>query len=229
MEKSNSSVYIIIPCYNENSVIEQVTRDLISLDYTVVVVDDGSAQSISNQLVDTPVEVLTHPFNLGQGAALQTGMEYALKKGAKVIVHFDGDGQHNAHEIDQLIQPIVKKETDVVLGSRFLNRNLNQIPYGKRFILKLGRIFNFLTSGIWLTDAHNGFRAFSSEAASKCIILENSYAHATEILRLIKSNNLNYQECPVTVKYSSYSKKKGQSIFNSINIFFDILIGNKIP
>jgi glycosyltransferase involved in cell wall biosynthesis len=199
---------------------------LIDSDYSVVVVDDGSNDSTWSILLDLPVYALRHPINLGQGAALQTGMTFALRQGAQVIVHFDADGQHRAEDIDLLIEPVLNGESDVVFGSRFLRRaDSSAVPLLKRCLLRCATVFNGVMCGVWQTDAHNGFRALSPEAAKRICIHENGYAHASELVSQIQRLGLRYIERPTTIIYSEYSKAKGQSAWNALNIAIDLLLG----
>lgn len=219
-------VFVIIPAYNEHEVIQQVLQELLPFQYSIVVVDDGSSADLQELLAGLPVFVLRHRVNLGQGAALQTGIEFALSKKAAYIVSFDADGQHRPEEIEQLLAPIRAGGTDITMGSRFLSKSSN-IPRGRRILLKTARFINYLFTGLLLTDAHNGLRAMNSSAASKIRIRQAGMAHATEIIAEIRKKHLRYQEIPVTIHYTDYSRKKGQTVWGSFRIFFDILL-NKI-
>jgi len=218
-------IFVIIPCYNEAGIIRQTVLQVLDANYEVIVVDDGSEEDILPQIKDLPILYLKHAVNLGQGAALQTGMEYALAQGADIVVHFDADGQHQANDIQQLLTPILQEEADVVLGSRFLKpEHTQKIPTFRKFVLQIARTINFLFTGLWLTDAHNGFRALNKKALNSISITENRMAHATEILKQIKDSKLRYRECPTQIIYSAYAKQKGQSSWNAINIFIDLLL-----
>lgn len=220
-------VYIVVPAFNEHAVIRQVISSLLPYQYNVIVVDDGSETSLYPQLKELPVSFLRHEANLGQGAALQTGIEFALSKDAKYIVTFDADGQHRPDEIEKLLHPLVNDEVDITLGSRFLPGANHNMPTGRRIVLQIGRKLNYLLTGLSLTDAHNGLRAMNRKAAAAIEITENGMAHATELLTQISKKSLRYKEIPVTIQYTDYSKKKGQSAWNSFRIFFDLLL-NKI-
>ncbi len=225
---NSKSIYIVVPCYNEKQIIRQTISSLISFGYSIIVVNDGSSQNIYEEIFDMPIIYARHKINLGQGAALRTGTEIALKRNAEIIIHFDSDGQHSANDITEMIGPLIRKEADIVIGSRFLKKaDTQKIPAKRRLLLRVARIVNGLLTGIWLTDAHNGFRAMNKFAAQKIKIKENRMAHASEILLLIKRNNLKYTERPTHIIYTEYSKAKGQSPFNSINIVIDIIL-NKI-
>lgn len=220
-------VFIVVPAFNEDTIIRQVVNDLLLYQYRVVIIDDGSETSLYPRLKDFPVFFLRHEANLGQGAALQTGIEFALSKNAKYIVTFDADGQHRADDIEKLLQPLANDEADITLGSRFLPGANHNMPAKRRMLLQIGRRLNYLLTGLMLTDAHNGLRAMNIKAAASIQITENRMAHATELLTQIQKKRLRYKEIPVTIQYTDYSKKKGQSAWNSFRIFFDILL-NKI-
>ncbi len=219
-------VFVIIPAYNEEKVIEKVLHELSPMHYSIVLVDDGSFQDLGLLLKGFPLFLLRHKVNLGQGAALQTGIEFALARKAKFIVTYDADGQHQATDIDKLLGPLVTREADITLGSRFI-LNTSRIPAGKRIVLQIARFINFFFTGLLLTDAHNGLRAMTREAAVKIRFRQSGMAHATEIIGEIRKHRLRYKEIPVTIQYTDYSKQKGQTVWGSFRILFDILL-NKI-
>ena len=113
---NSPQIYVIVPCFNEKAVLRQTLLPLTKQKYNVIVVDDCSSDASQEDLKDLPIHYLRHSINLGQGAALQTGMEFALQKDAEIVVHFDADGQHPANEISNLIQPILDGKYDIVLG-----------------------------------------------------------------------------------------------------------------
>ncbi|MEM4336805.1 MAG: glycosyltransferase family 2 protein [Candidatus Woesearchaeota archaeon] len=216
--------YIVIAAYNEEKSIAKVIDDLKNHGYkNIIVVDDGSSDKTYEIAKKKNVYVLKHIINRGQGAALKTGIDFALSKGADIIVTFDADGQHLAEDIENVIKPIANKEVDVVLGSRFLNKKV-KVPFLKMLILKGGVIFTWVFSGIKLTDTHNGFRAFSRDAAKKIKITQDKMEHASEIIDEIAKKKIKFKEVPVKIIYSEYSKAKGQSIFNSIKIAFKLIM-----
>lgn len=220
---------MVIPAYNEAKVIGATLQAVIGAGFSVVVVDDGSKDNTWEIIRRLPLYALRHAINLGQGAALQTGMTFALLSGAEVIVHFDADGQHDLEDIENLISPILEGKADVVFGSRFLRQiDTQQVPTSKKIVLKAAIIVNGLFTGIWLTDAHNGFRALSYSAAQRIKLHENGFAHASEILIRVREQKLTYLECPTKITYSEYSRAKGQSIWNAFNILIDLLIRRTI-
>ncbi|HKQ73207.1 MAG TPA: glycosyltransferase family 2 protein [Blastocatellia bacterium] len=218
-------VFVIIPAYNEGQVIHGVVKPLIEVGYSIVVIDDASTDGSQITLSALPIHYLRHAVNLGQGAALQTGMTYAVQQGAEYIIHFDADGQHHHEDIPSLLEPLVSGEADIVFGSRFLRAaDENSVPRIKRLALRAGVVADRLIAGIRLTDAHNGFRALNRQAASRICLRENRYAHASEILVQVRRLRLRYAERPTRIEYTEYSKSKGQSLWNAFNILFDALI-----
>jgi glycosyltransferase involved in cell wall biosynthesis len=218
-------VWAVIPAFNEDAVLRTTAAAVAEAGYSVVVVDDGSLQPAELLLRGLDLTIVRHPVNLGQGAALQSGADYALSQGASYIVHFDADGQHPVAGIADLAAPVVKGECDMAIGSRFLrSSDAVQVPAAKRFLLKSGMIVNGLLTGMWLSDAHNGLRVLSRDAASRIRIRENGYAHATEILDLARRARLRVMEVPCTITYTDYSRAKGQSMLNSLNVLIDLLL-----
>jgi glycosyltransferase involved in cell wall biosynthesis len=221
---SFADVWVVIPCYNEAKVIRRVTSTAREVIPNVVVVDDGSSDDTRAELAGLGVHYVRHPVNLGQGAALQTGIDYALRHGAAKIVTFDGDGQMKADEIPLLCQALDEKGVDLVLGSRFLlPEKSTAIPPGRRLLLRLATIFTRATTGLRVSDTHNGFRVLSRRAASAIRIRQDGMAHASEILSQIGSRRLSYAEVPVSIAYTDYSLAKGQSGANSLNILWDLI------
>ncbi len=214
-------LYIILPAYNEEQKIGRVIRDLFQHGYTnIVVVNDGSSDLTAIEAAAAGAMVLSHKVNRGQGAALQTGNEYALLNGAEIIVHFDADGQFNVVDIIKGINKITDENLDIVFGSRFLDER-SKVPFFKKyFILPFSRMLNNWITGLKLTDVHNGFRIMRKEAAEKIKITQDQMAHNSEIPRLVKDNNLKYAELPVEVFYF----ENGQGISGGFKILWDLLI-----
>lgn len=216
----SDKVFIVIPAYNEEKNIGKVIENLLTIYRNIVVVDDNSSDTTCQIVKKYPVYLARHIINLGQGAALQTGSQLALKLGADIIVHFDADGQHRADQIDKLVVPIKENGADIVFGSRFLS-DKSTLPRLKSYLLlPIGRIVNWLFSGLRLSDAHNGYRALSRQAAEKIELSQNRMAHATEILIMVKEHKLRYQEVPVIVDYEEF----GQGMLDGIKIIRDLLI-----
>lgn len=218
---------IIIPVYNEGNQISSVLDGLSTQKYLIVVVDDGSTDNSCDIIQSYNVHLLRHLVNLGQGAALMTGIKYALTvPELKYIITFDSDGQHQSSDIPKLVDALAKEKCDVALGSRFIvGANAENITALRRITLKLALFTTRLTTGLKITDTHNGLRAFTVEAAAKIKITQNRMAHASEILQQISKFKLSYCEVPVNVLYTQYSKSKGQSLVSAIDIILDIIRG----
>ena len=220
----NKQVFIIVPVYNEALVIKNVLLDIMKTYSSVVCIDDGSSDNSAEQIMQTGSFLVRHPINMGQGAAIQTGIEFARSFNiSKYFVTFDADGQHRLEDVKNMIHEIETKKVDIVFGSRFLGETEN-MGIMKSIILKLAVRFSNLTSGIKLTDTHNGLRVFNKKVADKMQITMSDMAHASEILEIVRENDFSYSEVPVKILYTDYSKAKGQSIFNAVNIAFDVLI-----
>ncbi|MFO0970113.1 MAG: glycosyltransferase family 2 protein [Gemmataceae bacterium] len=222
-----ATVWIVMAAYNEESRLGHTLAQLLPRYANVVVVDDGSRDATAEVALAQDVWVLRHLINLGQGAALQTGIDFALRQGAQFIVTFDADGQHDAAEIDRLLEPLRAGAADVALGSRFLGATVH-MPWTRRLVLKLGVLFTRVFSRIRVTDAHNGFRAFTRDAARKVRISQNRMAHASEILDQIVHHGLRYVEVPVTIRYSQDTLAKGQSSWNALRIVSQLLLGRMV-
>lgn len=215
-------MFIVIPAYDEAKNIGQVVREIYQIhpQARVVVVDDGSIDETGQLAREAGAAVLRHLINRGQGAALATGTEYALAQGAQIIIHFDADGQFEPMEINQAADLVRSGQAEAALGSRFLQKqSANKIPLTKKYlILPLARFVNFLFTGLWLSDAHNGFRALSRRAAELIQIRQDRMAHNSEIIQQIKKHHLTFQEVPVTVNYHCY----GQGFFSGLRVLKDL-------
>jgi len=213
-------IFVIIPAYNEEKNIVKVLKSVKPLVNRVIVVDDGSSDKTAQLAEQQGVTVLRHLINRGQGAALQTGNQYALKKGGEIIVHFDADGQFLAEEIKDIVQPLEQGEADVVFGSRFLEKK-SEIPWFKeKIILPIGKIVNKLMIGVSLTDPQSGFRALSRRAVQNFNIENDGMAHCSEILYKVFKNNFKIKEVPITVIYHNF----GQRFSGGIKIIKDLFL-----
>jgi polyprenyl-phospho-N-acetylgalactosaminyl synthase len=219
---ANDDVWVIIRCFNESQVVRGVIEEVRQYFPNVVGVDDGSADTSSAEMVAAGAVVVRHAINLGGGAALQTGVEFALlDPQAKYFVCFDADGQHRPEDALSMVQRLRRGEEDILIGSRFLGSSAG-MPRSRRILLRVARVFERLTSGVSLTDAHNGLRAFTRAFAERLDLQLTDMAYASELLSLIKQSGMRYAEHPVTIQYTEYSMAKGQRSINSVNIAMDI-------
>ncbi len=213
---------VVMPVYNEQAVVGDVIRELVDLGITVIAVDDGSTDGSAEEIDKAGAIRVTHPINLGQGGALQTGFQAALRfTDAKYVVTFDADGQHQARD---LVGMVAKAEEgfDVVLGSRFLDDKTELSPL-RRLILKTAtKVFN-RRSSVKLTDAHNGLRLLRREVVAGIKLAHMGMAHASELEHALTRPEYRVTEFPVHVLYTEYSRSKGQPLLNSVNILVDML------
>lgn len=214
---------VVVPMYNEASVIGDVVHALRASFARVICVDDGSRDTSGVIARQAGADVVTHPVNLGQGAALQTGIRFALEdQHARFVVTFDADGQHRVDDAARMVEVARDQGVDVVLGSRFAAGGAHSVPRARRAVLSAGVAFTRATTGLALTDAHNGLRVLSRSAAERIALTHVGMAHASELLSQIARHGLSYVEAPVTIDYTDYSRSRGQSNVNALNILFDL-------
>jgi len=214
-------MWFILAAYNEEKQIEKTVKKLKNAGYSnIVVVDDGSEDRTYELAKKQNIRVLRHAINMGQGAALRSGTDYALGKKAKYIIHFDADGQHRVEDIPAIMQPLLKDEAQICLGSRFLDKNKKtKMPLHRTFYVKGGLMFTRIMTGLKITDTHNGFRAMTAKAAKELEITQDGMEHASEILELIARKNIKYKEVHVIIKYDEETLKNSQNSFKSgVNI-----------
>jgi glycosyltransferase involved in cell wall biosynthesis len=221
---TDKKIFFVIPAYNEEKSIGLVIDDLKRAGYkNIIVIDDGSRDNTYAEAKKKGVVALKHIINRGQGAALRTGIDCAIKQGAEFIVTFDSDGQHRVEDLSAMLEPVIKGEVDVTLGSRFLRKT--KMPLGRKILLKGSIIVQWLFYGIRLSDAHNGFRVLSRRAAEQIMIESDRMEHASEIVEEIVKKNIKYEEIPVEIRYSGYSMRKGEgSFFGAIKILFKMIM-----
>lgn len=220
---TNLDVWVVIPLYNEATVIGEVVNGLTPVFPNVVCIDDGSRDGSGKIAQEAGARVVTHPINLGQGAALQTGFDYALERGAQYVVTFDADGQHRVVDAAAMIERARNENLAIVFGSRFLD-DRTKAGALKKLVLKTAVAVTNWTTRTKLTDAHNGLRVIRADALRGFTLKQDRMAHGTEIVVKLGRTGLPYAEHPVEVLYTDYSKAKGQSLLNSVNILIDLII-----
>ncbi|MDH6196401.1 glycosyltransferase involved in cell wall biosynthesis [Mycobacterium frederiksbergense] len=217
-------VWIIIPAFNEASIIGDVVSDVRSVFPHVVCVDDGSRDDTGDRALAAGAHVVRHPVNLGQGAAIQTGVEYARSRpGAKLFATFDADGQHQVKDVVRMIDRFDTDQVDLVIGTRFAGV-VTHTPPLKRIILRAAAFLSPQSRALGLTDAHNGLRVFNKVVADELNLTMNGMSHAGEFIALAYQNRWRVVEEPVEILYTDYSKSKGQPLLNGVNIIFDGLL-----
>lgn len=221
---SRCLISIVIPAFNEQRTLGEVLDELLATcpSVSVVVVDDGSTDRTSEVAASRPVHLLHHATNLGQGAALKTGFDYALAHGADILVTFDADGQMFAGDVARICEPIAVSAYDVVLGTRFADVQPEGMTRLRRLTLRLGIWFTRVTSRLPVTDTYNGLRALSRAAAEQIRIDQNRMGHGLEIIYEIARLKLRWKEVPVSIRYTEYSKEKGLSSWAALDIVADL-------
>ena len=222
-------VWIVVPAYNEAAVIGEVIADLRSVFDHVVCVDDGSQDDTGAVALRAGAHLVRHPVNLGQGAAIQTGIEYARSQpGAEVFVTFDADGQHRVKDVMRMIDKLTAEDVDIVIGTRFADQGVHsEVPVLKRIVLRTAVWLSPRSRRLNLSDAHNGLRVFNRTVAGGLDIAISGMGHASEIVALVDENNWRVTEEPVEILYTDYSKSKGQPLVNGVNIVFDVFLRGK--
>jgi polyprenyl-phospho-N-acetylgalactosaminyl synthase len=222
---SASDVCVIVSVYNEASVLGDVLADLRRHFDLVVCVDDASSDGSGAIARAAGAVVVTHPINRGAGAALQTGLTYALQHTrANVFLTFDGDGQHRVVDAVTMVRPVLTGEASIALGSRFLGGGDGEVPSLRRLVLRMGVHFTRMTTHLSVTDTHNGLRAIGRGAAELIALRMRGMAHGSEFLRLVAVHRISYVEMPVHIHYTDYSRAKGQSNLNAFNILADVFL-----
>jgi polyprenyl-phospho-N-acetylgalactosaminyl synthase len=222
-EFDEGSIWIVIAAFNEAAVIGPIISDVVRRNYRVAVIDDGSQDATGQIALAAGATVVTHPVNFGQGAALQTGIKFALQRDASYIVTFDADGQHRPSDIPRLINALTDSKAAYALGSRFLGSS-HGMPFKRRLLLQAAIWFTRAVTGLRLSDTRNGLRAMTREGASRISLRQNRMAHASELLEQIAASGLPYVEVPVTIDYTRYSLAKGQGLADSVTILFDLSV-----
>ncbi len=217
---------IVIPVFNEGVVIreliESLPKKIDGIDKIVVIaVNDGSTDNSSDEIRKTKALLVEHPINMGAGAATVTGLEAASKIGADLAITLDGDGQHDPKDIQKLVKPILQNRADLVIGVR--SQKSSQMPAIKKIGNAGLNLITYALSRTWTTDSQSGFKCFSREAIDKLEVEGFGYEFCSEIIMEAKRKNIRIAEVPISVIYSEYSKKKGQSIFNGTNIVLKLL------
>jgi polyprenyl-phospho-N-acetylgalactosaminyl synthase len=229
IETPYHDVWIVVPAFNEATVIGDVIADVRSVFGNVVCVDDGSRDDTGDSALRAGAHVVRHPVNLGQGAAIQTGVEYARSRpGAAVFATFDADGQHRVKDVVRMIDRLTAEDLDIVIGTRFADHAPEQMPALRRVLFPLIAKLSPASRKLGLTDAHNGLRVFDRAVADGLNLTMNGMAHASEFIALIVENGWRVAEEPVEILYTDYSKSKGQPLVNGVNIIFDGLLRGRM-
>lgn len=203
-------VFIVIPAYNESSVIADVLFEIKKHGYeNIIVIDDGSHDDTYQKTKSIDgIVALRHKINRGKGAATKTGIEAAKLLGADIIVTMDADGQHDPKDIENIIKPIQNNQCDVVLGTRIFNKK--EMPIFNLLANHFGNFMTWYLFGLWVRDSQSGFRAYSSSAAHTINTRGDRYEYESEVIREIYIHKLKYHQVPIQIRYTDYSTGKVQ-------------------
>lgn len=219
---------IVIPAYNEASVIGSTIQAVMRVaremkDADILVVNDGSSDGTGSEISKHKVFQLTHKINRGLGGAIGTGLEFARSNGYKLFITIDADGQHDPEDIKKLAGPIIKGDADVVIGSRTIS-NRGKIPGDRKFMIWASNLVTFILFGQKTTDSVSGFRAFGELAIKNVQIKTEQMEVSNELFSEIKRLKLRLTELPIKIIYTDYSRAKGQSNSNAINIITKLFL-----
>ncbi|MDK7181320.1 glycosyltransferase family 2 protein [Corynebacterium riegelii] len=224
-----SDTWLVIPCFNEGQVIFDVIANARETFPNIVAVNDGSRDNSAEAIHAAGAHLVNHPVNLGQGAAIQTGVEYArAQPGAQYFVTFDADGQHQVKDVVAMVNRLRTEPVDIIVGTRFAGQDNSQVPWIKRVVLKTVVMLSPRTKRLGLSDAHNGLRTFNRKVAEEMDIRMNGMSHASEIVAMIDNHGWRVAEQPVDILYTEYSMSKGQSLINGVNILADGLMARRL-
>lgn len=215
-------IYIVIPVYNEDERVVSVISDVSKIKFPVIIVDDGSSDDSKSKILKLKLKNLTfleHKINLGKGAALKTGCDYAFSLGADAVIMMDSDGQHMASDLDQFIEKLESGQYDLVLGSRNLSMG---VPLDRYMGNKIASVIVAFLYGIYVSDLICGFRAITKRAYNKVRWDSQGYGVEVETVIKIKKYDLKYCEVPVQTVY--YDNFKGVSILDAFGIFGNLII-----
>lgn len=215
---------VVIPAYNEAQMIERVVSGVKSQlpGATVLVVNDGSTDATAMRARAAGARVISHLINRGLGGAIGTGLAYAKKNGYQFMVTFDADGQHDPKDLPLAFANLQQKQADVLIGTR-INRG-NKIPWDRKWLNWLANGLTLLLYGVITNDSQSGFRGFSKNAIDQIKIKTERMEVSSEIFGEIARLKLKLLEMPIKVRYTKYSRDKGQGNANAVEIFWRLMI-----
>lgn len=218
-----NEVLIIMPAYNEERNIKTVLKNIKDLDMPldILVVNDGSMDNTVKEALEEGVKIISHPYNLGCGAALQTGFKYASLNGYKYIISFDSDGQHSAGDISAIYNELKKGDYDIVIGSRFLKDPRYNIGFMKKITIVFFRFLIKSLTGKRITDPTSGLRGFNSKAFNYFSICDNFPSDYPDADVLIKMLYLKFRiyEVPAQMRERVFGKSMHSGLKPILYIF----------
>lgn len=222
-------ILVVVPAKDEELTIGSVVT-LAKQHGEVLVVDDGSEDRTSVIAELSGAKVIRHEINLGKAEALRTAFRYATENNYDVVVCLDGDGQHNPDEIPLLLEPTIKGEADLVIGSRYLNESKKKIPVYRRFGLWVLNKSTKAVAGVDV-DSQSGFRAINRKALEKLNLNSTDYSVETDMIVKAREEGLKIKEVPISVRYDVPKKHKKNPVSHGLSVLASILsfIGYKRP
>ncbi len=215
-KQAQEETYVVIPALNEASRIPNVIRELEILGFNnIVVVNDGSTDdtsAISDQFPN--VRVLDHIVNLGPGASTMTGIEFCISKGANYIATIDADHQNQPADLMSLLERLLERNSDLVIGSRFLQQN--DIPFQRLIYNWVGNVVSYIKTGLAVSDSQSGIKIMTRSFAEKLYIDHNGFEFCIDIIKKAKLNSAEVDEAPVAVVYTKETLAKGQNFANGV-------------
>ena len=193
-------VVIGMPAFNEGEKIEEIISKIKIFSDEIIVCNDGSTDSTGSIAQKMGVIVINHEKNLGYGAAINSIFSKAREIEADILITFDADGQHKSNDIKSVIQPIIDGKADIVIGSRFLENEID-IPKYRKFGIKTITSLTNISSKIKLTDSQSGFRAYNKKTLSEIYPIEKGMGISTEILIKANKKKLRIKEVPIKILY----------------------------
>ncbi len=218
------STYVVVPAYNEEKTLPSVLNDLLRYfrKDEIVVVNDGSRDRTRAIAESYGVRVLNHLVNRGLGGALGTGIAFAIRKGAELILTFDADGQHLVSDALRVMRPVAEGKADFAVGSR-LKGDTSEMPLIKKFGNFVLDVITAIFAGRYVSDSQSGLRCFNKECASKIRITCDRYAVSSELIIEASKHRCRIVEVPIKAIYTEYSKKKGTNVMEGVKIALNLL------
>ena len=219
-------IYLVVPAFNEEKTVSQIIEGIAEEGYNVILVDDGSRDKTLDLAIESKkkypnqIFIVSHVINRGLGAALKTGMVVALNKGAKYIVTFDADGQHEINDIPKVCKPLQTGEADVVIGAR----PFEDMPISKSFANIIMNSLTLLFYGKNVKDSQSGLRAFTSHAADVINIVSRGYGVSSEFIKEISDKNLRLSEVTITTIYTPETQNKGTDAIVGLKILTKMVL-----
>jgi len=221
---SNSKIIVCVPAYNEAKNIGNIVQVARNHADEVIVCDDGSSDNTTKLAKQAGAVVINHPKNCGYGKTIRTLFQTALERNADIIVTIDSDGQHDPEQIPTIIEPILKNEFDIVIGSRFIDhKDEIKVPFYRSFGIKTITKFTKQASYKNLTDAQSGFRGYSRHAIETMNLVEDGMRISTEILLRAGSKKLAITEVPITVNYDVENTSTHNFLSHGMGVLFSVI------